>query len=357
MNKKIAWFSPHWDWLQVEVSSQCHAACVYCPTAIFRKESSNLLMSLETFQKLSASFSQANLVYLQGWGEPFMNPHFFEMVRLVKAAHCRVGMTTNAMLVNEQKLTEIVNSGVDLVTFSLAGGVESNDSFRQGTRMQQVINIIRQLKRIKREQGVTHPEVHIAYMLLRSGLEEIDRLPGLLDGLDISQVVISTLDYVPSPELKHETLIPESLEEYIQIQKRLENLAAAGKKVGVEIRYQLVAYRDVPRDEGSSCEFDLLLNLPVTRPACTENIPRAVFISAAGDVSPCVFTHLPVKSPEMITSSSGNPYQPLVFGNINEQPLGIIWKSKAYRAFRQAHHPGSLNHACQNCLKTRVEIY
>jgi len=37
---------------------------------------------MEAFTNLVPAFSTPKLVYLQGWGEPFTHPQFFEMVRL-----------------------------------------------------------------------------------------------------------------------------------------------------------------------------------------------------------------------------------------------------------------------------------
>jgi len=356
LKKLFGWLSYRWDWLQVEVSSQCNAACAYCPTAIYRKEGCNLLMSLETFTRLSPSFSQTKLVYLQGWGEPFLNPHFFEMVCMAKAAGCRVGTTTNGMLLEADKLTELARSGVDVIAFSLAGCTETNDVFRKGTRLAQVLETIRQLTMVKEKEKSTRPEIHIAYLLLRSGLEEIEQLPVILAGLGISQVVISTLDFVPLPTLECEALIPASQDEYSRLRAQLDRLAAIGKQFGLDIHSQIVAPQDAIDEMCLSAngERDFAAFLPMTRPACTENIQNAVFVSASGEVSPCVFTNLPVKLSEAVAARMGWPYQPMIFGNIRSRSLEAIWQSQAYRAFRHSHHAGSLKGPCQACLKTKV---
>lgn len=357
MKKWFEWFSPRWDWLQVEVSSLCHADCIYCPTAIYPKDNGNRLMSMETFRKLSSSFPRTRLVYLQGWGEPFLNPNFFEMVRIAKAAGCQVGMTTNGMLMNAEKLTEVVNCGTDIVTFSLAGCSEKNDVIRKGTRLAQVLTVVKQLNQISEQGGKTPPEIHIAYMLLRSGLDEIDQLPQLLGGLGISQVVITTLDFVPSPALENETLVSSSQEEYDSLRARLNGVVSAGARLGIEIHYSLAAPQDDGMEAGKSNagELDLLMAMTVSRPSCTENIQRAAFISAGGDVTPCVFGHLPVRTPEVAAAQTGKPYQFMVFGNVENQTLEAIWHSKNYRAFRRSHQSGEKNDLCQNCVKLRVQ--
>ncbi|MBN2438980.1 MAG: SPASM domain-containing protein [Deltaproteobacteria bacterium] len=350
------WFirpSRWWDWIQVEVSSQCPAACIYCPTTLFRKWGSNLLMSMETYHRLLPAFSRARMVFLQGWGEPFMNPNFFEMVRQAKAAGCQVGTTTNGMLLDADKLTGLVHSGVDIVAFSLAGCSETNDVIRKGTSLVRVLEAVRQLKRIKENEGTTCPDIHIAYMLLRSGLDEIEQLPSLLAGSGVSQAVVTTLDFVPIPALDREALIPSSQDEYASLRARMDRLAASGRQSGLDIRCQLVAFQ-IGDDISVPAGLDIAAYLPVQQPVCTENIQRAAFISAGGNVSPCVFKHLPVASPAAVAALMGRPYQPLIFGNIHDRPLEDIWRSKDYRAFRRSHHSGNLPAPCRGCLKPMV---
>lgn len=354
MRRWLRQFSKRWDWLQVEISSQCHAACIYCPTAIYRNEGSNQLMSLGTFQRLSPAFSRARLVYLQGWGEPFLNPNIIEMVQMAKVAGCQVGMTTNGMLLDAARLNEIIHCGVDVITFSLAGCNETNNIIRKGTHLAQVLEIARQLKLLKEQTRTTHPEVHIAYMLLRSGLDEIRQLPDLLHGLDITQVVISTLDFIPSLALEHEALIPTSQEEYLSWRACLDEMAAKGKKSNTDIHYQLVSFGK--EKQATDNDLDIVLFFPVAWPTCTEHIQNAAFISANGDITPCVFTHLPVLTPETIPLQTGRPYQPMIFGNIHDQSLEAIWETKAYLEFRRSHRAGNLTGVCKYCLKPRVQI-
>ncbi len=346
-----------WDWLQVEVSSQCHANCVYCPTAIYRKENRNHLMSMETYQRLLPDLARARLVYLQGWGEPFMNPHFFEMVRLAKAAGCQVGMTTNAMLLDGDRLAEVMDSGLDMITFSLAGGRQTNDAFRKGTQLEQVLATARQLQRLKAQRKASRPEVHLAYMLLRSGLEELAQLPDLASGLGISQVVISTLDFIPTPQLANEAFIPANRAEYGALCHQLDEVIKAGKCFGIDIHYQCIAAQEMLEDcsPAPSRQSDLASFFSPMQPNCTENIQRSAFISAEGDVSPCVFKHLPIRSPEILSPPAERPYQALQFGNVREQSLGEIWNSAPYRAFRRSHQGGGLPDLCNQCLKPRVQ--
>ena len=92
-------FLPFLDWIQVEVTSLCNAECVYCPHVVYEQFWQKNHMPIETFEKLLPAFRRTSLVYLQGWGEPFLHPRFFEMVRIARGCGCRVGKRPTAFYV------------------------------------------------------------------------------------------------------------------------------------------------------------------------------------------------------------------------------------------------------------------
>ena len=237
IEKILSLFAPTFDWIQVEVTSACNAACIYCPRTVYRDIWEDRRLPLDVFRKLGPAFAKTRHVHLQGWGEPFLHPDFFDMVAIAKAAGCRVGTTTNGMLLNRDRITGIIESGVDIIAFSLAGTGETNDIIRKGTSLKKVLEAIRALEREKKERGTEKPEIHVAYMLFRSGMQELEALPELLEGLGASQVVVSTLDFVPTDELRKEAVIPETVEEYREICSRLDSLVEAGRKKGLGIHY------------------------------------------------------------------------------------------------------------------------
>ena len=99
---------PSLDWIQVEISSYCIGECIYCPHTEYKKNWQNRYLPLQLFEKLIPAFAKTRLVYLQGWGEPFTHPHFFDMLRIAKKAGCMVGTTTNGTLLNTEIIERLV---------------------------------------------------------------------------------------------------------------------------------------------------------------------------------------------------------------------------------------------------------
>lgn len=328
----IPFFSPPFDWIQVEVTSHCNAACVYCPRTAYATAWQNRHLPMETFIKLAPAFRKSRLVHLQGWGEPFMNPHFFQMLEIAKGAGCQVGTTTNGMLLNGERIARLLDHEIDLVAFSLAGTGEENDRIRKGTRLERVLQVIRALSEEKSRRNVQKPAIHIAYMLLRSGLEGLERLSSLVEGLGVSHIVISTLDFAPSDELVGEVLRPETKAEYERWESLIEKVSQRSQEQGIRFYYHL------PFPEQRRTE-------------CTENVGRALCVSSDGAVTPCVYTNLELADSFYFTEREGRPYSRMSFGNVNERPLEAIWSEAQYKAFRSSFRKGFLAVHCEGCPK------
>jgi MoaA/NifB/PqqE/SkfB family radical SAM enzyme len=330
--KILSLFQPKWDWIQVEVTTACNADCVYCPRTVYKGLWQDRHLPLEMFKKLEPAFSRTSHVHLQGWGEPLLHPDFFEMVAVAKASGCRVGTTTNGMLLDAERTERLIESGVDVIAFSLAGTGEKNDLIRKGTNLKRVLEAIRRLQRQKKEKTSSKPEIHIAYMLFRSSFDDLERLPSLLEGLGVSQVVVSTLDFIPSEELGDEVVLPSSKAEYEEVVRRVDDLVMAGEQKGLDIRYRVI------------CPG-------VRREVCTENVQRAVCVSSDGAVSACVYTNLQVSGAFYLWDGRRLAYERMAFGNIREEPLSAIWRKKGYSAFRRSFNTGRLASQCLHCLK------
>lgn len=270
-------FAPRLDWVQVEVTTHCQAACSYCPHTAYREHWESRHLAMDTWRRLLPVLKRARMVHLQGWGEPLLHPDFFTMVSLARQAGCQVGTTTNGMLLDADSLRRLVDLEVAVVAFSLAGVGENNDLVRRGTRFGQVLRTIEALNTAKARKGSLLPKVHVAYMALRSRLHDLALLPQALAGLGVSQVVVSTLDYVASPALAQESLSLLTPEETREFAARLKELADRGRRQGLDFYYSLPS-------------------LEKAGPVCPENAARALVVSAAMSSGPPQQLGLPIAS-------------------------------------------------------------
>ena len=332
-------YYPQLDWIQVEISSYCNANCLYCPHSIYKESWQNRYLSIESFRNLIPAFRKASLVYLQGWGEPFTHPRFFEMLETAKAVGCKVGTTTNGTLLNRKTIETMVSQRLDVIGFSLAGVDQKNDRIRKGTRIKKVLECIEEIHKAKDRFGTDKPEIHIAYMLLRSGLANLKKIPTFLGNTGASQTVVSSLSYVATQEMTTESILASDMDEYLDLKDRLIEVRNEASNHLVDVHFHMVP----PEQKNFSC---------------MENIPKAVVVGSEGIISPCVMKQIPVKGKNYYYFRGQSQLQQnLSFGNIHQNSLNTIWNGHDYQQFVREFRQGETPTICKNCLKNCVDNF
>ncbi|MFN2353446.1 MAG: radical SAM/SPASM domain-containing protein [Desulfopila sp.] len=328
---------PELDWIQVGITTRCNASCIYCPHSILRDSWNGKDLSLEAFKALLPAFSKARLIYLQGWGEPLLHPKLFEMLEAVKKQGCMAGLTSNANLLTTERLKKLVDGGLDFLSLSTAGIDKKNDIIRKGTSLRKVLKTIEEVNRIKSATGSSLPKVHLAHMLLRSGLGDLKGMPDFFNAAGVDQVVISGLTLAFTPEMEKEMYLADSETEFLNLKEKL-----------LDMKNRV----DTPE------KIYFHLHNPYQSPGhCSENIHRATFMNVDGYIKPCVCNdfHGFHKEARMYIQGKAHLLPDLAFGNIREKALGEIWHGKDYSSFRKKFFTPEINQPCEHCAKRFID--
>jgi MoaA/NifB/PqqE/SkfB family radical SAM enzyme len=323
---------PLWDWVQVEPTTACNARCLYCPRTVLGEAWEDRFLPLARFRALLPDLARAGHAHLQGWGEPLLHPDLTSMIRLAKEAGVRTGTTSNAMLLNPERIGQLLDAGLDVLAVSLAGLGPVNDQIRAGTRADKVLAALDAVNRAKAQRGLDRPSLHVAYMLLRSGLDEAERLPEVLAGRGIGQVMVSVLDFPLGEDLAGEDLAPRDRAEHDALHERLMALSRRGLDAGLEICFRLPP----PSPDG---------------PDCTENPARAAVVAADGRATACVFQNLPVQGEYPGLPAETGPRRSRYFGDAAAHGLARLWEGEEWRSFRAAFARGEPPAGCAGCRK------
>jgi len=275
-------------------------------------------MSLETFKHIGSAFEMANLIFLQGWGEPFLNEKLFEMIEIAKKVGCKVGLTTNGMALDPETIDHLLDCKLDILAISLAGTKsETHNHLRAGTDFERITQSLMELKEKKAGKNASLPNVHLAYIMLKSNFEDLREIINYAKKVGSGDVVCSNLNFFPSPKLRNEAIfLDDSKRNYYG--EALEGLKGSAKENGVNFFF-----------------YSPFLAAPM--PLCLENILRSCYISHDGLVSSCVFTNMPISGkaePGHIEGKKEGFPKYIPYGNINHQSLPEIWNSNAYKSFR-----------------------
>ncbi|MCU0560880.1 MAG: radical SAM protein [Desulfobacterales bacterium] len=311
------------DCIQVEVTSRCPGRCTYCPHTTRKEDWQPRDMEMATFGRLWPLMRRSGRVHLQGWGEPLLNPAFFEMAALARKAGCQVSTTTCGLRMDDTLADAIVASGIDIVAFSLVGTDAESNAPRRGVDFERVCTAIATLQAVRRQRMGVHLEIHVAYLMLASTMEAVAGLPALMQRLGVHAAVVSTLDYLPEPGLEHEAFAPAESAKLARAGEILKQTAAAARGLGLGFHYELPD----PDAAGTNCR---------------ENIRRSLYIAADGSVSPCVYVNVPVNTADPARR---------VFGNVRDQDPVAIWENADFRRFRERLACGDPDLPCQGCPK------
>jgi MoaA/NifB/PqqE/SkfB family radical SAM enzyme len=287
-----------------------------CPRTALADRWPALDLSWEAFQRIAGVFGRTRHVHLQGWGEPLLHPRLFDMIRVAKAAGCRVGLTTNGMLLDRLAATQLLDVGLDLLAVSIAGATrETHDTIRAGSGLPWILKNVRRFVSLRAERRCKGPKVELSYLMTRTNLAELPAAVELAASLGMDELYAINLDYVVTSE--HEAL---GVFTCPQLRLPFGRSVAAARQKARELR---LAFRAYPLD-------------PQEVPVCEANPLKSLFISSDGWVSPCNYMGLAGRK-DIPRRFHGQPVRVsrLRFGNIQTEDLLDIWNLPAYRAFRQ----------------------
>lgn len=151
--------------VRLEPSSRCNLRCIHCPTGV-NQNSPRGDMSVGVFHRIVDElnkYSGVDVAVPYHGGEPFLNKNIFEMIRALKSIGIRfIKIDTNGMLINDEAISEIIESGIDLIYFSLDGRSSAeNNRIRRGSDYYKVISAVKKLLMQRMKLRSKNPRVAI----------------------------------------------------------------------------------------------------------------------------------------------------------------------------------------------------
>ena len=137
----------------------CNLRCPLCPAGTSKLRPGRGEMPFEMFKAIADKLPKPKLMALYNWGEPFLNPHIFEMIRYAKGKSARVRIDTNFSFVKpDDFFYSIIETGLDFLVVSLDGASqETYSKYRIGGDFGLVTENIKKLLRFDKEAGRVAP--------------------------------------------------------------------------------------------------------------------------------------------------------------------------------------------------------
>jgi len=306
--------------LQIETSTVCNLRCRMCEYAY--QTGKGRLMSLEEFKKIISKFPPTISLDLTGIGEPFCNPDFVNMVRFAKSRGASVIFSTNGILMKEAQMDDLIDIGVDTVSFSVdASTKETHEKIRAGSSFEKLIQNISLLSEKVSRSKIGRPVLQLTYTVSKDNLAEAEQFPQLA-----RQVGVATICY--------RDMITFSGGGYSEADSII---ALFDKELRSRIKDKILSEASRLGINAYPCE-SLTDSEGTGRKLCYRPWTTC-FVDVNGNFYPCCrLTQHNID----ITGFS--------FGNILEDELKIIWNTAKYQALRKGIvHPTQVPALCRGC--------
>ncbi len=306
--------TPKYGLIQIEPTSYCNLRCITC----LRSSHPDLWQDRDfppsLFADLQGVFQQTRAVHLQGWGEPLLFDHFISLIKSARKSGCTVSFTSNGSIMDKELAMRLINSGVDGITFSMAGATaETQDQLRGKHSFRRLDVTLSTLVAAKKKLRSSTPAIAVSYLLTPATVKELPRAiswcgkrgVGLLAGVHLTHAGCSR-------------------------QQSLQLFPVANRKITTLIRWAHL------RALFAGIRLELPPMTSTLTPICSKNPVHNLSIAADGSVAPCVFLNAPMaESVNWLNNDRIVGSTPFIFGNITNEPLEEIWNRQHYRKFRQ----------------------
>jgi MoaA/NifB/PqqE/SkfB family radical SAM enzyme len=300
---------------QIELTTRCPLRCKMC----VRTESDDWIyqdMALSDFKKILPYLRDVETVVLEGWGESLLHKDLPECIRLVKKEGSQVGFVTSGMGLTENRVSELIEAGLDFVGFSISGTTpETHDSIRVNSRLPEVLNAVRLFGEAKLSRALPKPKMHLVFLMLKENIHQVPFVPSFAKGIGIEEVVLINICHAINTWQEEQRAFVWGKEQN-EYEKYLKQAEADARKVNIRLSKPSLRATDVA--------------------ICSENPLRNLYISADGEVSPCVYLYPSLPSPfKRLFCGKQHSIEHVSFGNIFKTPFDQIWGSPDYLKFRE----------------------
>jgi len=183
--------------LWIEPTNICNLRCIMCPTGQGSIQNPGR-MSLDLYRKIideAAAF--AIDINLFGRGEAFLHPNLPELVRYAHDKGLNTRLETNATMLTAAKSEEIIQTGLDFISFSFDGYTKGiYESIRRGADFEKTLGAIIQFLEIKKSLRSRRPFVSMQFIRTPRFLEVASKLAERRFKEQFEKLPLNTYRYV-----------------------------------------------------------------------------------------------------------------------------------------------------------------
>lgn len=293
--------------IMLEPACRCNLNCPLCTTPHKYMTRKQGIMNFETHQKIVNDVKDFTFVFYYNFaGEPFLNPHLFEMVNEAAKHNIFSLVDTNATLLTNKRIREVLDSALNVLVVNIDHIQKKPfEEFRQGANFNATIQLIKKLCDSKKKEKRIFPLIIAEVIVSRENEDHLQRIYDFA----INKIGVDTVWFKPicfpihSKGFYEDHDIQELVEKYLPMKSPISRYTYNGECLEM-------------KNPKENCDWE-----------------RKSLILWDGRVASCCFDYDGLYT----------------FGNINDTSFLDIWNCQKYRYYRQKLIKLKKLELCKNC--------
>jgi pyrroloquinoline quinone biosynthesis protein E len=300
--------------LIVELTHRCPLHCVYCSNPVELTTRAEELPT-ETWSRVFLEAAQLGVLQTDfTGGEPLARPDLLELIRAARAAGLYVNLITSGLPLDEARLANLVEAGLDHLQLSFQGAREETAHEISGTKSHaQKLRVLEWLKKVR-------VAVTLNFVMHRRNIDQMEEMLQIAESSSATRIEFANVQYYGWAFANRENLLPTRE----QLERSLEIIKSADQRLRGKIRIESV----VP---------DYYAKYP--KPCMGGWGRKLMLITPNGDALPC-------HAAKIIPG--------LQFANVTQSSLGEIWENS--EAFQKFRGEAWMQDPCKTCDRRTLDF-
>lgn len=231
-NKKFLSEKPILKNLFWETTLGCNAKCKHCGSRAGENLDIQGELTTEeikkTLQDISNKYDARKILINVTGGEPLLRQDLFEVMEFANNLGYYWGMTTNGILINDEIIRKMKQTGMSTISISLDGLEKSHDEFRQVKGS--YAKIIENIKELKKANFLNY--LQVTTVINKSNIDELEELYNEIQALQIDSWRVLNMEPIGRTDDNQDLLLDNK--EYHNL---LEFIKEKRKKSKFDITY------------------------------------------------------------------------------------------------------------------------
>ena len=178
----------------IESTSICNLKCPLCPVPHnLHRQTGH--MQPHTFKDVIDDIAgYAKKMDLWNFGEPFLNPNIFEMIKYATDRKIKVRVSTNSTFLGEEEIEKVFWSNLSSIIVCLDGASkQTHERYRIGSEFEKVVEGISKLAGRKRALGRALPFIRLQFIVFSYNEHEIDDIVAMAERMQVDQLALKNV--------------------------------------------------------------------------------------------------------------------------------------------------------------------